>query len=509
MKASDRADRVLKYIAWDVVFRRRRAAPRDRAAVRQWALVGSLGIALGITTLAIVTLPPRLIPLFLLAVLFPFAVLIVGNVRRLFLAIIVLDIPLQLDVNLAYRADAAQLGALSGFNISITTISLVALYTLWLSEYLVRAKDRPRLSLHTSLPFALYLGFAILSILFAADSALSSFKIFLILQMFLLYIYIVSSVQTRQDVLFIVAMLLIGFVLESLIMILLGLAGINFSIAGVSSRIDVGKGPTGPPYRFSGTIGSSNTAASYVSMLMTIAVSLLFTRLKLWYRLLAILGFGLGGVALILTFSRGGWLSFVLSITMVCLFTWRRGWLSLTVPFAIAIVLAMLSLLFRDAVTARVQETNLTHARVILNELAFKMIIDNPVFGIGTNNFAIAMKQYLTPEFGGEWIYIVHNKYLLEWAEIGIGGIVAFVWFLLAAIRRGWQCYQFEGRFLPALALGLTAGIIGHMSQMFAEPFNGRPSTQLLYLTAGLITVIHNIGRGAVRASSNAREDVA
>jgi O-antigen ligase len=126
-------------------------------------------------------------------------------------------------------------------------------------------------------------------------------------------------------------------------------------------------------------------------------------------------------------------------------------------------------------------------------KLGLRVIMDNPVLGVGVNNFPIVMKQYIRQEFGRAWLYAVHNKYLLVWAEAGIGGLLAFIWFLLATIRRGWDCWNLKDRFLSPLALGFTAAIAGQMVHMFVDVFNSRPQVQLLWLVAGLITAMRSI----------------
>ena len=57
-------------------------------------------------------------------------------------------------------------------------------------------------------------------------------------------------------------------------------------------------------------------------------------------------------------------------------------------------------------------------------------------------------------------------------------------------IRRGWQCWKLQDRFLSPLALGFTAAIIGHMIHMYVDLFNGRPQVQLLWLIAGLVDAL-------------------
>ncbi len=466
-----------------------------RSSVLQWTIAGLVGIILGIFTIAIFSLPPQWAPLLILAVLCPFIAMIVGNVHRLLLGVIILDIPFPLDIHLDYRTEAAALGALGGLNISLTTVSIVILYALWMGRLLARVGPQSRPLLRTSLPLALYLVFAALSVVVARDVALATYDVFLLLQMFLLYVYVASSVRTRQDVLFIVTVLLVGLVLESLVMIGLRYGGQIFSLGGISGRIDVGTRTAGEISRVGGTIGAPNTVASYLSFLLVPATSVLLTPLGQRYKRLAVLACGLGGVALILTLSRGGWVAFALSITILCLLAWRRGWLSPMAPLTMAVVIALLCLLYQDAILTRLfgDDRGAAYSRIPLMRLAFRVIMDNPVLGVGANNFAVIIRQYATPEFSGEWLYAVHNKYLLVWAETGIGALVAFISFLVVTIRRGWQCWKLHDRLLSPLALAFTAAIIGHMAHMLAEVFNHRPQVQLLWVIAGLIAALHNI----------------
>lgn len=474
-------------------FARGLTAKTGRGSVLQWTVVGIVGIILGLFSTAVPSLPPQWAPLFVLAVLCAFLAMIVGNVQKLLLAIIILDIPFQLDIHLGYRPEVGALGALGGLSISATTLCLAALYIPWLAKLVARRESSPRRLLRTSLPLASYFALAALSVLVARDVTLSMFEIFVLLQTFLLYVYIAATVRTRQDVLFVVTMLLIGLVLQSLVMIGLGSVGQNFSIAGISSRIDATTSTAGQFYRVAGTIGSPNTAASYLSLLLVPAISLLLTRLGQGYKWLAALAFGLGGAALLLTFSRGGWVAFALSITILCLLAWHRGWLPPMVPVVVPLVVVLVSLRFQDAILTRLSDVGRAQSRLPLMALSFRVIKDNPLLGVGANNYPTTMKQYATPEFGGAWLYAVHNKYLLVWAETGIGGLLAFIWFLLATIRRGWQCWKLNDRFLSPLALGFTAAIVGQMAHMTVEAFRGRSQLQLLWLVAGLIAAMRNM----------------
>jgi O-antigen ligase len=482
-----RAFQVHKQISWlSAPWRYGFVMPKVHNPILQWVIAILVGIGLGGYALVTGSVRPPLIPLLALMGLFPFILMIVGNVRRLMLAIVILDIPLQLDVYLDYRPQIADLGAFGGFNISVTTAALIVLYTLWLIRLLVRTESPARSLLRSSFPLSLYLGFVILSLVAARDITLSFFQISFLCQMFLLYLYIANSVQTRQDVIFIIKVFLICLAFESLIMIGVYLTGHNISVAGISTKVEAGF-----DRRSGGTFGSPNNAAAYLSLLLVPALSLLLTDSERWIKRLALFAFGLGVIALVLTFSRGGWAALLLSGVILCLAAWRRGWLSPLMRMAVIMVASLLGVIFYIFIFSSVSRDD--GGRLILMDLAFRMIKDHPWFGVGANNFVLLIQQYATPDIENAWLYTVHNMYLLVWTETGIGGLLTFILFLVVTLRRGWQCWKLQDRFLAPLALSFTAAIIGHMAHMFLDYFNDRPDTQLLWLISGLIFAMNNM----------------
>lgn len=460
--------------------------PRVRTAVLQGLVAGVVGIALGGYIVAISSLSLRWLPLLALIVICPFGLMISGNVRRVMLALIILDIPFQVDVYLGYRNEVAELGAFGGINISITTVILIILYTWWLGGLLLRLDAQPQPILQPSLPLALYLGFVLLSLLVARDRTLGLFQIFFLGQTFLLYVYLAAWVRTRQDVTFLVSTLLICLILESLIMIGVYLTGHDLDIAGISTRIE-----SSFSRRAGGTFQSPNSAAAYLSLLLPPALGLLLTPCERRLKWMAVIALGLGTAALILTQSRGGWLALLLSGALLYAATWRWGWQSSSMRITVAAVMVLLVLIFYGAVFSRVTRDD--GGRIILIDLALRIIKDNPVFGIGANNFVLLIRQYATPDIANAWLYTVHNMYLLVWAETGIGGLFAFVLFLLVTVWRGWQCGKLHDALASPVALGFMAGLAGHMVHMFLDFFSSRTEIQLLWLICGLIAAMNRI----------------
>jgi O-antigen ligase len=180
---------------------------------------------------------------------------------------------------------------------------------------------------------------------------------------------------------------------------------------------------------------------------------------------------------------------------MICFLIWRRGGLPLKAPMAILAILILLYLPFSGDISTRLfgDDNGSAESRIPLTYLAFRIIGDYPVLGAGSNNFSVVMDRYLTPEFRNGFIYAVHNKYLLIWAETGIGGLLAYLAFLFGSLRKGWECWQQSDRFLSVLALGFTAAIIGHMVHMSVDLFRVGPVQELLWVFAALLTAMRRM----------------
>lgn len=487
-----------------VSFWRELATPAGRTAVWPWLIVGGVSIILGLATSTLSSFPPRLQPLLVVALICPFLALLVSNLRKLLLAVIILDVPLQLDANFGYRTEAARLGAIGGLDVSVTTVCLVVLYTLWFCDLMARTGHLPHPRLRESLPAALYVAFVALSLTAAHDVTLAIFELFTVFQVFLLFLYVASVVRTRDDVTFVMTMLLIGLTLEGLLMIVTRLTGYELRLPGSSNPEDVGIAGSGDWNRSAGSSGSPNATAAYLTLLLAPTLGLLATRLGRGYKQLAIGAFTVGATALAFTLSRGGWASFAVSVGVLCLMLWRRGWFKPTLPVTVGGIVVVLIAAggLHELIALRLlgDDQGSAHARGPLMQLAFRMIEDYPLLGIGANNFAIMIERYATPEFDVEWLYVVHNKYLLVWAETGVGGLIAFLGFLLVTLRRAWGRGQSGDPLLAPLALGLTAALIGHTMHMFVDLFSNGPQVQALWLIAGLIVAMSQMDDGPAAA---------
>jgi putative inorganic carbon (hco3(-)) transporter len=431
-----------------------------------------------------------------LVLLSPYLVLRLGYVQKMLFAIVILDIPFQLGTHLFYREADAVSGALAGLSISATTIALLGLYASWFIRRLENRTPKSSESRKFNLPLLCYLGFTALSLVVARDIRLSCFELFLLLQMYLVFLYVANFVRTREEVLFVVSFLLLGCLIESALMVALAFSNLPSGLWGpVHLRVDAQA--HGGLSRIGGTVGSPNEAGAYLSLALSLAVSLLFSDTQRKYKWLAAAVIGFGGAALILTFSRGAWISFVSAIALFYISLWRRNRGSLKAPIVTLAILLISYLPLHKAVEGRLlaDDNGSAESRIPLMNLAFRIIADHPIFGVGSNNFSTAMDGYVTREFQTGFLYTVHNKYLLVWTEVGAVGLLAYLAFLFGVLRKGWACWRFNDQILSPLALGFTAASVGYMVHQTVDIFHDRAVTQLLWLVAGLLFAMHGILR--------------
>jgi len=125
--------------------------------------------------------------------------------------------------------------------------------------------------------------------------------------------------------------------------------------------------------------------------------------------------FGLGLVALFLSFSRSAWVVGCLGILGVSGLVFRKFPLSFYSLVPSAYPLSFLR-------------------RAELNWIALEIVKDHPLLGVGLNNFTVAMDSYGKVSGWVRFLQPVHNVYLLIAAETGLLGLAAFLLLLLFTI---------------------------------------------------------------------------
>lgn len=454
------------------------------------ALVSTIPVFVGLLVggVLVVASNSRLVALLGLGVVaVTFIVSDIWAVKRVLLAIIVLEIPIQVDIYLNHDILEAATSAISGYNVSVTTISLLALYGIWITEIIAGAEPSPVRILKKALPSIVYMGVVLASLFIAVNTSLVLYEATILFQALLILVYVAYSVQTRGDLLFILGLLMVGVLVQ---------VGVSVLTFGLGSAVQIGVISTEVVgNRVAGSLGHPNSLGGYLALLLPISAALVVAPVPLWYRWMAGVTFASGTIVLGLSQSRGGFLGYILGLAVLTALMYAfhlvprrvlsRGALIAAIPLGVQIAVIGTRLADFNNAAAR--------SRLPLIELAATMIRDNTFWGVGANNFAAVLDRYLTIDYSRAWISTVHNRYLLVWAETGIIGIMVFLWFLLSTLRRAFGVVRSANRAIALVAAGLFAGILAGMAHMAVDLYHNRPLVQLLWLLAGLVIAVERI----------------
>ena len=412
--------------------------------------------------------------------------------ERALFAIGIFEIPLGIDAFLFYSVSDAELGAVGGFNISITTICLGMLYAFWVLALMHRQLSyRPALF---GIPMLVYVSAVLLSALAAEKPMLTLCDVFLLLQSYALFFFIANRITNRRDLTFCLGCLAAALATQGVIMI--GQKCIGGALYG--QRIFVGPISLSvwEDGRTAGTLVSAVLAGSWIAILWVITLSLFLTAkdTKLWWYLLCCLVLGLLGM--LFTQTRGALISVVFGTLVVGVGMLVRGWLpSWTFGLALFGILTAVIPIAQIVQNRIVKgDEGSADSRTHLSAIAFKTIEQNPIFGYGAGNCHLAcMEVANSSEFRSEWYFTIHCKYLLVWIETGILGLLAFLAVLLNGLRYGLVAWVQSRPKLSPLGLGCAAAIVGHMIHMIVDIFNSRAEVQTLWVVIGVSASIYRL----------------
>lgn len=250
--------------------------------------------------------------------------------------------------------------------------------------------------------------------------------------------------------------------------------------------------------RVGGTIGHPNNLAKYVELLIPLSVVLLFTEMRMRFKVAAALVSMCAFIVLLLTMSRGGWVCFAGSMGLVFVLIFRAKLIGLRTFVAIgvvAIIFGSVLMGFSGIVGSRLfgDDYGAAYSRIPLNKIAFSAIRAHPFLGVGSLNLWKVTYLY-NPNVG--WIkpnQVVHNEYLLRAAETGIPGLLILLWLLAAIALQALRNLKLKDTYLTCLNIGFLAGMAALWAHWLVDP--AYISRMILFwVLVGLVAASGRIG---------------
>ncbi len=260
----------------------------------------------------------------------------------------------------------------------------------------------------------------------------------------------------------------------------------------------------GDVFRVGALIGHPNLLAGYLAILLPMLVATLFMPLAAHWRIASVAALLGGLAALVLTLSRSGWIAFGAAFLIVVALSWvhptmRRRHRSMRIALlgtTATGLLAIAPLILRRATQSDPGALNFRYEWM---DVAWAMVRAHPLLGIGLSAFTYnlpGVTRYgdagqLSDHFGAVWP-VVHNIYLIVWAEQGTPAFLCFLAIYATVLRTGWRNLRVVGDArLYFLSIGLVAGVCASMIDGLGSFFlRNPPCGRVFWMVAALIVAI-------------------
>lgn len=194
--------------------------------------------------------------------------------------------------------------------------------------------------------------------------------------------------------------------------------------------------------------------------------------------------------ALFNTFARSAYLGIILSIFIMAALKERKLLLLFLALLILSPIIMQIDVLERITLTIQALKPAIeldpsSQIRLVLWEKAFKIFIENPIFGIGY--WGARDQSMLATE--------PHSQFVAYLLETGIVGFVVFLWLVKRIFRIGlWIKNNAPDSFIEGLGLGYTAGFVGILTTcLFSETLEAFRMLGPLWFMTGLIVGTYNI----------------
>jgi O-antigen ligase len=431
-----------------------------------------------------------------------------GNLRLACLWCLILAAPLSFSVHFVV---IPHMGGAGSYTIDLADPFLVLLLLFIVRDRMAGYRDKLRL------PAAgwWWAGMTVLGVVSALIGPMRQTPLHEVLRMaklLLLVLVLVNEIVRRRQFAHVVNALALAILLQALVAIIQFTLNhpVGLQILGeadektlelVSKATFIGGGEA---FRVSGLLGHPNFLSATMAMLLPVFASTLISPISWRDKLLPAASLAFGSIALLLTLSRSGWVGFAMAMVVLLglsiihprLRSRYVGARLFIVGSAGAAALAFAPQIMRRLTMSDPGALNFRYEWM---GVAWHMIKEHPVFGVGLNTFVFRLpgnSRYggpsgLTERFGDVWP-VVHDIYLLTWAEQGTLGFILFVGLLLTVLWTGVRNMRnYVDPSLFTLNLGCFAGFIailwdGIGSFYIRNPASGR----LFWILVAIIIAI-------------------
>ena len=472
-----------------------------------WLLVGT---GVGMLAFFVGALPTRWALGFLAAAMFGFVACFVQNLHRFLLTAFALSLQANLTLRFLWQPGRSYVGQAGPTSIELPVCALAAVALLATIGYGVRTRPvRLTFPRQFILPVVVLIVAVSLSAINTPERYLTLCYAVRIAVLAVVLAAAANGIRSEDDLKLVVNMLALTLVIQGIVYLIESIMGVTFSLDG--SVFAAQDAASGLP-RHGGTVSARpNPFATFILPLLLVTVARFLAGAEPRAKKALAVVVLIGTATLIATLARVAWVGFGLGFIYLLFAGSRRGLIDrkslITIVVSLAIPILALSGLIAIRLLADHQAAY--DERAALLRMGMSVFKQYPMFGCGAGAYAYVFRHFLPPGTEDAWLFIVHNRYLLIAAEMGVIGLAAFVFFLATAFRQGVAMarLQHQEKWMSAIALGCTAGFIALAWNMFWYISAGIPVDALFWTLIGLLCAMHQIAnrdRGAAPRRSAA-----
>jgi O-antigen ligase len=249
-------------------------------------------------------------------------------------------------------------------------------------------------------------------------------------------------------------------------------------------------------FRNVSNFGNPNFLAILMTLVIFVALALLYTK-RAWFIRLLLLGCVAAYLYVFLRCqSRGGTLAFGVALILFWILQPKKILAAAITVLVLVIGLLVLtpdSFINRLSTVSSYEDDASATNRLELWGIATDLIKRNPVFGVGPNNF-------LRYAYNSQ-----HNAYLQTASELGIPGLLLYLAILGSGFRSGLLARKFSKRCNNTLLLNLTNGSIAGLTAIVVQGFfTGFAFREFVYIH---ITLLYGLRLASEEQATTSRTE--
>lgn len=249
-----------------------------------------------------------------------------------------------------------------------------------------------------------------------------------------------------------------------------------------------------------GSFVNRHNFAAYMEMTLCLPLGLMFTgAVGKDRKLLYITAIGLMGIALLLSASRGGFISLLAAVFLLVILTTKNTgkgqvWLKLGLAVLLIGTIIAGSILiggessltrFAERAAAADMPTDRTH----IWRVTLQVILNHLPFGTGLGAYGVAYTEF-DRNNGLDRVEQAHNDYLEVLANAGIVGLIIGAFFIYRLFRTGLANAQTSNRFRRGVCLGALAGCFAVLVHSLFDFVLHTTAVSVLFLTLVALVVV-------------------